>query len=155
MRTPNTEHNQPITSYKGKETPRVQRCVHRSRKFPEQYHIETNVKPVHNNPRRVPVPVKHVVKDLIKTRVCLDSLHLNKAVIKNHYPIPNTDHRRCSAETNQSKGVRCCILCLQWCNFGISVDGQVQYNKILIEFRDSLGLKRWITVQFFLLQPFW
>ena len=88
-------------------------------KLLETYHIETDpsVKPVQNNPRRVPVPVQEELKDKIdklerkgilakvkkptpwissmvvvrkpnKLRVCLDPLALNKAIIRNHYPTP-------------------------------------------------------------------
>jgi hypothetical protein len=36
-------------------------------KLPGQYHIETNpnVKPVQNNPRRIPIPVKYELKQKI------------------------------------------------------------------------------------------
>ena len=91
-------------------------------KLPGTYHIETDptVKPVQNNPRRVPIPVKAELKNKIeelenmgviarvtqptewisnmvavrkqnKLRVCLDPLELNKAVLRNHYPIPTVE----------------------------------------------------------------
>ena len=91
-------------------------------KLPGTYHIETDptVKPVQNNPRRVPIPVKAELKNKIeelenmgviqrvtqptewisnmvavrkpnKLRVCLDPLELNKAVLRNHYHIPTVE----------------------------------------------------------------
>ena len=91
-------------------------------KLPGTYHIITDktVKPVQNNPRRVPIPVQKELKKKIddleemgvlakvkeptpwissmvvvrkpnKLRVCLDPLELNKVIIRNHYPTPTID----------------------------------------------------------------
>lgn len=91
-------------------------------KLPGEYHIETdtNVKPVQNNPRRVPIPLKEELKKKIeeleklgiiakvseptqwissmvavktpnKLRICLDPQELNKAVIRNNYKMPTID----------------------------------------------------------------
>ena len=82
--------------------------------------MDDTVKPVQHNPRRVPIPVKAELKAKIdeleengilarvttptawissmvvvrkpnKLRVCLDPLHLNKAIQRNHYPTPTLD----------------------------------------------------------------
>ena len=91
-------------------------------KLPGQYHIDidTNVKAVQNNPRRVPIPIKTELKEKLddyeklnviakvntptpwisnmvavrkpnKLRVCLDPYDLNKAINRNHYPTPTID----------------------------------------------------------------
>ena len=81
---------------------------------------DPTVKAVQNNPRQVPIPVKAELKNKIeelenkgviarvtqptelvsnlvavrkpnKLRVCLDPLELNKAVLRNHYPIPTVE----------------------------------------------------------------
>lgn len=90
--------------------------------LPGTYHIEMDpdVKPVQNNPRRVPIPVQEELKQKLneleemgvltkvkqptpwisnmvavkqpnKLRVCLDPLELNKAIVRNHYPTPTID----------------------------------------------------------------
>ena len=87
------------------------------RKLPGSYHIDMdpNPKAVQENPRLVPLPVKHdlkrkidelealgviakvtkpapwisnmvVVRKPSKLRLCLDPLHLDKGIIRNHYP---------------------------------------------------------------------
>ena len=82
--------------------------------------IDPNTKQVQENPRRVPIPIKEelkhkideleamnaltkvtqptpwisnmvVVKKPNKLRVCLDPLHLNKGIIRNHYPTPTVE----------------------------------------------------------------
>ena len=82
--------------------------------------LDPNVKAVQENPRRVPIPVKDELKRKIneleamsviakvtkptpwisnmvvvrkpnKLRLCLDPLHLNKAIIRNHYPTPTVE----------------------------------------------------------------
>ena len=91
-------------------------------KMPGTYHIEMDkdVRPVQNNPRRVPVPVRQeleqkldeltnlkiiekvtvptpwissmvVVKKPGKLRICLDPNKLNTAIQRNHYPTPTLD----------------------------------------------------------------
>ena len=79
--------------------------------------MDPNAKAGQENPRRVPIPVKDVLKRKInelkaisvivkvtkptlwisnmvvvrkpnKLRLCLDPLHLNKGIIRNHYPAP-------------------------------------------------------------------
>ena len=91
-------------------------------KLPGHYHIDINpnVKPVQNNPRRVPIPVKTELKQKLdeyerldaiakvteptawisnmvavrkpnKLRVCLDPFNLNKAINRNHYPTPTIE----------------------------------------------------------------
>ena len=76
------------------------------RKLPGTYHIDMdpNAKAVQENPRRVPIPVKDELKRKIdeletmgvirkpnKLRLCLDPLHLNKGIIRNHYPTPTVE----------------------------------------------------------------
>lgn len=82
--------------------------------------MDSNSKPVQENPRRVPIPVKDerkskieeletmgvivkvtkptpwisnmvAVRKLNKLRLCLDPLHLNKGIIRNHYPMPTVE----------------------------------------------------------------
>ena len=91
-------------------------------KLPGEYTIEVdeNVKPVQNNPRRVPLPLKDelkakldelveqqvitwvtqptawinnlvVVRKPNKLRLCIDPYHLNKAIKRNHYPTPTVE----------------------------------------------------------------
>ena len=87
-----------------------------------KYHIDIDesVKPVQNNTRRVPVPLKDELKNKIKDleqtgviakvnqptpwinnmvvvkkpnklRICIDPFHLNKAIRRNHYPTPTIE----------------------------------------------------------------
>ena len=82
--------------------------------------MDPNAKAVQENPRRVPIPVKDELKRKIneleamsvtakvtkltpwisnmvvvrkpnKLRLCLDPLHLNKGIIRNHYPAPTAE----------------------------------------------------------------
>ena len=82
--------------------------------------MDSNAKPVQENPRCVPIPVKDehkskieeletmgvivkvteptpwinnmvAVRKLNKLRLCLDPLHLNKGIIRNHYPMPTVE----------------------------------------------------------------
>ena len=82
--------------------------------------MDSNAKAVQENPRRVPIPVKDELKRKIdeletmgviakvtkptswisnmvvvrkpnKLRLCLDPLHLNKGIIRNHYPTPTVE----------------------------------------------------------------
>ena len=82
--------------------------------------IEKNIKPVQNNPRRVPLPLKMELKQKLeelveqgviawvteptpwisnivvirkphKLRICIDPYHLNKAIQRNHYPTPTVE----------------------------------------------------------------
>ena len=82
--------------------------------------MDSNAKAVQENPRRVPIPVKDelkrkmneletmsvitkvmkptpwirnmvVVRKPNKLRLCLDPLHLNKDIIRNHYPTPTVE----------------------------------------------------------------
>ena len=82
--------------------------------------MDSNAKPVQENPRRVPIPVKDehkskieeletmgvivkvtkptpwinnmvAVRKLNKLRLCLDPLHLDKGIIRNHYPMPTVE----------------------------------------------------------------
>ena len=82
--------------------------------------MDPNAKAVQENPRRVPIPVKDELKRKIneleamsviakvtkptpwisnmvvvrkpnKLRLCLDPLHLNKGIIRNHYPAPTVE----------------------------------------------------------------
>ena len=82
--------------------------------------MDPNAKPIQENPRRVPIPVKDELKSKIedletkdvivkvtkptpwisnmvavrkpnKLRLCLDPLHLNKGIVRNHYPKPTVE----------------------------------------------------------------
>ena len=92
------------------------------RRLPEEYkiQIDKNVKPVQNNPHRVPLPLKMELKQKLeelveqgvkawvteptpwinnivaiqkphKMRICIDPYHLNKAIQRNHYPTPTVE----------------------------------------------------------------
>ena len=88
------------------------------RRLPGEYkiQIDKNVKPVQNNPRRVPLPLKMELEELVeqeviawvteptpwisnivvirkphKLRICIDPYHLNKAIQRNHYPTPTVE----------------------------------------------------------------
>ena len=86
------------------------------------------------------------MKDLNKTRVCLDSLHLNKAVIKNHYPIPTIDD--VAAKLTKAKVFAVVFFVCNDVILGFQLTGRYSitkngyFNVLLIEFRDSLRPKR-------------